>query len=204
MKNILLVSLFLGVISCSTNKIEVVGIQTYDKFDPQLVDTIRSAIQNVYGIQVKILKDKSLPKSAFVNIKSPRYRADSLIRILRREKPKSIDCVIGLVAEDISTTKRDRIGKVKNPETKYADWGVFGLGFRPGVSCVVSTFRIKSADKIKFIERFKKICIHEIGHNMGLRHCESSNKCVMRDAAETIKTIDNVDLMLCESCKSKL
>ena len=54
------------------------------------------------------------------------------------------------------------------------------------------------------IERFKKICIHELGHNLGLHHCENYDKCVMRDAAETIKTIDHVDLMLCDKCKNKI
>lgn len=46
--------------------------------------------------------------------------------------------------------------------------------------------------KAKYIERIKKICIHELGHNLGLKHCEFHEKCVMRDAAETIKTIDYV------------
>ncbi len=68
----------------------------------------------------------------------------------------------------------------------------------------MSTYRIKSADSKKFISRFKKVCIHELGHNMGLKHCKDNANCVMRDAAETIKTVDQVDLKLCKDCKSKI
>ena len=47
-----------------------------------------------------------------MNIKSPRYRADSILRILKREKPDSIDYLIGILNKDISTTKRDRKGNI--------------------------------------------------------------------------------------------
>lgn len=123
---------------------------------------------------------------------------------MREEKPDSVDFIIGLTSKDISITKRDKRGNIKKPETKYADWGIFGLGFRPGPSCVVSIHRIQNPDKALFIERFKKICIHEIGHNMGLKHCDSDENCVMRDAAETIKTVDRVKLSLCTDCKLKI
>ena len=204
MKNLLLILLFLSVFSCTGQKEKLIGIQTFGEFNESLVDTIKNSIKQVYGFRVEVLTTKPMPKSAFVNVKSPRYRADTLLRILKRENPDRIDYVLGLTAKDISTTKRDRNGDVKKPEYKYLDWGVFGLGYRSGPSCVVSTYRIKSSDRNKFIERFKKICIHELGHNMGLKHCEYSEKCVMRDAAETIKTVDHVGLRLCKECKLRI
>ena len=39
---------------------------------------------------------------------------------------------------------------------------------------------------------------------MGLKHCDSDKNCVMRDAAETIKTIDHVKLSLCSACLDKI
>ena len=80
---------------------------------------------------------------------------------------------------------------------------MFGLGYRPGPSCIVSTYRLKNTDQRKFIERLKKVAIHELGHNLGLDHCESE-LCVMRDAVETIKTIDRVDSRLCEQCRKRI
>ncbi len=105
--------------------------------------------------------------------------------------------------KDISFTKKDKKGNIKQPEYKYKDWGIFGLAFVPGSSCIISTHRLKK-NKSKFVERFNKVCIHELGHNLGLKHCKFHGKCVMRDAAETIKTVDHVDLILCDNCKQKI
>lgn len=196
---------FLVLISCrkvdSTHK--TIGIQGFGNIDQSLIETIKTTIKEVYDFEdVVILNRKPIPKSTFVNIKSPRYRADSILRILKRERPDSIDYVIGILNKDISTTKKDPNGNTLKPLSKYSDWGVFGLGYRPGSSCVLSTYRIKSNDEDKFLERMKKVCIHEIGHTLGLKHCNISKRCVMRDAAETIKTVDQVDLKLCDHCLS--
>jgi archaemetzincin len=104
---------------------------------------------------------------------------------------------------DVSTTKRDESGEIKSPKEKYADWGVFGLGYRPGPSCIISTYRIAHKSRSVFMERLKKVAIHEVGHNLGLDHCKT-NDCVMQDAAETIKTIDRSAMQLCVNCKSKI
>lgn len=116
----------------------------------------------------------------------------------------TIDLIIGLTNQDISTSKYDENRKIKLPVSKYSDWGILGLGYRPGVSCVVSTYRIKHPNYEKFIDRFQKIAMHEIGHNMGLIHCTKSENCVMRDAAEKISTVDNVQLKLCPSCLKQI
>jgi archaemetzincin len=47
------------------------------------------------------------------------------------------------------------------------------------------------------------VAIHEIGHNLGLKHC-STPKCVMQDAVETIKTVDVAGVELCNSCKKEI
>lgn len=58
-------------------------------------------------------------------------------------------------------------------------------------------------NKKLFFSRLKKICIHEVGHNLGLPHC-TTNKCVMQDAVETIKTVDNESEELCAECRLKI
>lgn len=192
----------LCLMSCK-QKNRTIALQPFEGLEMHLTDTISKALENAYQTNVTVLSPDELPSNAFVNIKSPRYRADTIIANLKRDKPKDIGYVLGLTHRDISTTKRDHSGNIKKPEARYSDWGIFGLGYRPGPSSVVSTYRLRNSDTRLFLNRLKKVCIHEIGHNMGLPHCESDS-CVMRDAAETIKTIDQVGMELCDKCLNKI
>jgi archaemetzincin len=54
-------------------------------------------------------------------------------------------------------------------------------------------------------ERLIKVCLHEMGHNFGLPHCESGDKkCLMRSANGTVKTIDEEEKYLCTVCSGIL
>ncbi|MCB0397466.1 MAG: matrixin family metalloprotease [Flavobacteriales bacterium] len=191
------------LVSACRHQPPVVVIQPYTGIDQTTCDTVQKVIEEVYQFNVSVLPTRDLPEKAFTNVKSPRYRASILLKDLKEHLPASADHILGLTTKDISITKLDASGNVKKPEYKYEDWGVFGLGSRPGPSCVVSLFRLKSDDQGKFYERLKKISIHEIGHNLGLKHCTSPG-CVMQDAAETIRTIDAVNLELCPECRRQI
>jgi len=181
----------------------VIALQPFGNINTDYVDSVAASLTKMYQSKVIILETKALPASSFVNIKSPRYRADILIRLLKTQKPDSVDFILGLTNKDISTTKRDAFGNIKKPESRYKDWGVFGLGYRPGVACVISTFRLNHSSKKLFISRLQKVALHEIGHNYGLPHCKTQF-CVMQDAVETIKTIDKVNPQLCMKCTKKI
>ena len=140
---------------------------------------------------------------SFTKVKSPRYRADRIIRFQKRTIPSNIDYILGLTNSDISTTKHDSKGNIEKPTWKYADFGIMGLAYRPGNSAIVSTFRLKHTNKYIAFTRLKKVAIHEFGHNLGLPHCPNKN-CVMTAAAEKITTIDHEKLALCISCKTKI
>lgn len=180
----------------------VVGIQAYTGFPKHKTQMIAKTIDSFYHVRSVILPEKKMYSQAFVNVKSPRYRADSIIYIEKRNLLDSLDYIIGLTEKDISTTKREN-GKVLEPVSKYKDWGVMGLGFCPGKSCVVSSFRLKHKNEHLHLQRLKKVAVHEFGHNLGLPHCKDKN-CVMTDAVESIKTIDNASLALCDKCQSEL
>ncbi len=182
---------------------KVVGIIPYDGITKEEVTTLAQTIEDFYHLKTVILPKKELPKSAFVNIKSPRYRADSIIRIQNRNFPDSLDFIMGLTHKDVSVTKKETDGFIKKPEWKYADFGVMGLGYCPGNSSIISNFRLKSNDKSLQMERFKKVVIHEFGHNLGLPHCPNTH-CVMTSAAEKISTIDAEKMELCNRCVKQL
>ena len=149
-----------------------------------------------------MLSPIELPKDAFTNIKRPRYKADDLIIYLKEIKPDTVDYIIRLVNEDICVTRLDEDGKIKDPEYKYKDWGIFGLGYRPGPSCVVSVFRLNSKHP-RYVERLKKVCLHELGNNLDLPHCPDKG-CFMTSTAEKDATIDEEGITLCPQCRKKI
>jgi archaemetzincin len=185
------------------DKPKTIALQSLSGFPTDLKDTIRQSIEDYYHFNTVVYKDIEIPMEFYTTIKSPRFRADSIIRFLKVNIADTVDHIIGLTTNDISVTKYADDGKIKPPESKYKDWGIFGLGYRPGASCVVSIYRLKHPNRDKYIDRLKKVTLHELGHNLGLPHCENQH-CFMRDAAETIKTIDQVELNLCDKCFSKV
>lgn len=202
--------LFLGfwlLISCekspSVTPQTTVLVKQYKVFPKNEVDSVTSVLQKVYGVKTIVAKDQELYSEAYISVKSPRYRADSIIKFQRNEIDNTIDYVLGLTSKDISVTKKDDSGNIKKPEYKYQDWGIMGLAYCPGKSCIVSTFRIKNKNKTVYFDRLKKVAVHEFGHNLGLPHC-TNKKCVMTDAVESVKTIDNAKLKLCNDCAGKI
>jgi len=181
---------------------KTVGIQPFENFPQESIDSVRQSISSLYKFQVVVLPQQNLPKDCFINVKSPRYRADKLLKYLKSNRPDSIDLMLGLTTKDISTTKKDKDGNVKKPKSKYEDWGIFGLGYRPGNAAMVSTFRLRKPGLT--IERLQKVVTHEIGHNLGLKHCSQNKNCIMDDAAESIKTIDAAGRFLCDYCSRKV
>ena len=92
-----------------------------------------------------------------------------------------------------------------NKERNIKEYGIIGLGFRPGTTCVVSSFRIKKGvPEAKMLDRLKKVAIHEIGHNLGLDHCTNNKKCLMNDKKGKISQIDFEDVWLCDKCSRQI
>ncbi|WP_165024680.1 matrixin family metalloprotease [Dysgonomonas sp. ZJ279] len=160
-------------------------MQPFDDLSPILVDSIYKRLINI-NPSITVLEPIPLPVSAYYSLRN-RYRADSLINFLwQRSTTKSV--VIGLTSKDISTKK----GNIK-------DWGVIGLAYCPGHSCVVSTYRLS---KNNIESQFFKIVIHELGHTQGLPHCQKSSTCLMNDYEGGNKTDELQDF--CQFCKAHL
>lgn len=185
-------TLFLLVFSCEKSKVidlkseeEItILIQPFEDVKPKQLTEISENIRKIYP-KIKILEPIDFPKNAFYQPRN-RYRADSIIKYLRTKTPNN--CVtLALTNKDISVTK----GKV-------ADFGVMGLGYRPGKACVASSFRLNTKNKN---EQFYKIVIHELGHTQGLKHCPDKT-CFMRDAEGKNPTNEEKDF--CQNCKKVL
>ena len=185
-------TLFSLIFSCEKSKLSdlkseeeiTILIQPFEDVKPKQLAEISENIRKIYP-KIKILEPIDFPKNAFYQPRN-RYRADSIIKYLRTKAPNN--CVtLALTNKDISVTK----GKV-------ADFGVMGLGYRPGNACVASSFRLNTKNKN---EQFYKIAIHELGHTQGLKHCPDKT-CFMRDAEGKNPTNEEKDF--CNHCKKIL
>jgi len=162
-----------------------ISIQPLGGFSVADANAVSKELGKIYSGNITVNQPIPIPASA-LNYNKTRYRADSLIAYLGRKTPKGY-LTIGLTDKDISTT----MGKNK-------DWGVFGLGFRPGNSCVASLFRLKGSNRKN---QLFKVAIHELGHTQGLKHCPV-NTCIMRDAKG--KNHLNQLKDFCQNCKPVL
>ena len=154
---------------------------------------VQQSVIEFFHYQVAINPKQSLT-SDLKNSPQGRYVADKILKKFNSKRN-----ILLLTNVDIVTNKKERGVK---------EWGIFGLGYRPGTTCVISTFilnkpKVKVSNE-KFFERLKKICIHEIGHNLGLDHCSSNRQCLMNDARGRISQVDMETLDFCKSCKKKI
>lgn len=162
---------------------------------------IADSITSFYGFNVKTNNHLQVSDKFKNYEKGPRLDASMLLTYLKQQKKESSAVILGITSSDIFITKRNKNGNIKKPENKYRIWGIFGLANCPGESCIVSTKRIKHNSDSIFYDRLIKITLHEIGHNLGLKHC-TDKKCLMIDAVESIRTIDNAQLGLCRTCSA--
>jgi len=176
--------------SKSNSSVELTIVSFNPSVDKNLTE-LKSSLKEQFHIEsIQTIKTE-LPQETYYEPRN-RYRADKLIRYLRDNY--NTEKVIGITDKDISTTSGE-----------YEDWGIMGLAFRPGKSCVISTYRTfrnaKSEEHKK--ERLKKVVFHEFGHTLGLPHCENSDSCLMTDANGKVSTVDKVT-DFCPKCKTKI
>ena len=96
--------LFAGCTS-SIDTETIIAIQPIGNIEAAKIDTARAALVKQYGARVIVLDSVAPPQSAFVNIKTPRYRADKLLKFLADIRPDSVSYIIGLTNYDISVSK---------------------------------------------------------------------------------------------------
>lgn len=163
------------------------------KVDPIYVENAKDILESFYKVEVVKLDSLPLPASSYYAPRN-RYRADSILSFLKGHKAE-YDKVIGITESDISATHEE-----------YADWGIMGLAYQPGVSAVISTFRIKTgaSSLTHVLERFHKVVLHETGHTFGIPHCEKSYDCLMHSAQGKVSTLDAEKKELCMNCKKKI
>lgn len=160
---------------------------------PQVKREASGALRSIYGTEISLHAPQSLPDDAYDRARD-QYRAEALIDLAGR---------IGTGDKNIALTAIDLFYRRRN----Y----VFGLAYLDGNASVVSTYRLqtssdggfsnKSASEI-FADRVRKEVVHEVGHTVGLEHCENP-RCVM-NFSPTVREVDVKEEALCGTCQRKL
>jgi len=149
-----------------------------------------AGLRRVYDCDVSVAPEQDVPAGAY-DTGRKQHRAEPFIEVARR---------VGGGEKNVAVTPVDLFYRQRN----Y----VFGLAYLDGRGCVVSTHRLqtssdggfsqRSATDI-FADRVRKEVVHEIGHTLGLEHCEN-NRCAMSFSPQ-VAEVDRKEETLCGSCQ---
>jgi archaemetzincin len=158
------------------------------------IQYVKAQIEEFYGFEVDVLNKGKMPSNAYYKPRS-RYKANKVLDYLIAIKSNKYDKVLALTNDDISA-------EVKG----YKDWGVIGLAYLGNSACIVSTYRLgkQKVSSNTFKSRLAKASLHELGHTLGLPHCDKADYCFMNDAKGKVSTIDRAGLTLCDHCQKQI
>ena len=188
MKKITILILVLLLASSFVNiKPKTIYIQPLGDVKQEYIDYLKKSVESFYGYDCVVKSKLNLTNDILAGSKT-RYEAGKILK-----KYNSKENVILITEKDIAHRK----------SSEFPEWGIFGLGYRPGSTCIISTFRLKkNVTEAKFLERLKKVALHEIGHNLGLDHCINDKNCMMTSASGTVKQVDREKIWFCSKCWS--
>jgi archaemetzincin len=149
-------------------------------------------LQNFYHYNVIVLTQDVIPS----NIKSQtsgKYNANKILKFLGEKYGYLGGKIVGITNVNISTKRTLN-------DVTYNDWSILGLGAIGGQSCIISTKNMITNHN----DRLSKVTIHEVGHTLGLAHCDYDPKCLMNDAKGKASKVDSEEKIMCNQCKNKL
>lgn len=190
MKKIILFIL-IGFLSsfCTPKEPIVINIQPLGKVSNEYIAQVKKSVKTFYGYECKILTSKKITNNMLSKV-TKRIDANKALRT-----NETNGNLLYITEKDICHFK----------DKNRPEYGVFGLGLISGKTCIVSTFRLKrGVTTKKTLERLEKVALHEIGHNLGLNHCENDKRCMMSAAKGTIKQVDYGNVWFCGKCKEQL
>jgi archaemetzincin len=156
---------------------------------------LAASLERTWGLTVAQLPPTVLPQAAYYPPRK-RYRADRLNAHLESLLGENAEgaFILGLTQVDVSSTKGS-----------HRDWGVIGLAYVGGPSGVLSLRRIvpSARDPEHVQKRLEIVAAHEVGHLLGLPHCEEPG-CIMREAEGTLVHVDESDGGLGPECRARL
>ena len=149
-------------------------------------------LQNFYHYNVIVLSQDVIPNNIKLQT-SGKYNANKILKFLGEKYGYLDGKIVGITNVNISTKRT-----INN--VTYNDWSILGFGAINGQSCIISTKNMITNHQ----DRLSKVTIHEVGHTLGLSHCDFDPKCLMNDAKGKASKVDSEDKVMCEQCRLKI
>lgn len=167
----------------------IMYIQPLGDVDIRLIRVVDSTIQVFYHYNCVILQKVS-PTEDILTPSRTKYDVNKVIT-----KFSSQYHILLLTEKNISYKFNDQ----------YPEWGCWGMAQMRGKTAVGSTYMIKDKNNWrKTANRLIKVVLHEVGHNMGLQHCNRDKRCFMNDGSDGLRELDAEDIWLCNNCRAQL
>ena len=152
--------------------------------DPMLLKTLCEALQDVFQQECQI-QSPVKPHIYGRSSGSSQYTGARLLESLPIQKGA---VTLGVTGLDLSMIGHEYTTGLADPSNQRA---------------IIAVSRLQSqtaseTNDEKFTDRVIKRAIHEIGHTLGLQHCEA-DKCVMQHS-ETVEDMDNKTHAYCPKC----
>ena len=189
------------------NKQKIIALQPLEDYDTNELTAVSKEVSAFLNTRVVILGAISVPEGFYSANKgfpgNDGYFADSLLQFLSKFVNDTIVKVVGITHTNIYTLKRYDVPLDKKAVVLYEPHTIFGQGYIDGNSSIVSDYRLQSIDRDLFENRLKKVILHELGHNLGLSHCQVDT-CLMSETNGDIVKLNKKGGNYCRNCRRKL
>jgi len=163
----------------------------------QLLESIKSELEDNFNIKSRILPKVNIPQEAYNHFRK-QYHAGKLMDVVLKEMTQA-----RFIEKSIPTIL------ITEADLYYEGLTfVFGLENPTQGSSIVSLSRLRSEfydqkpNPYLLRERTLKEVVHELGHHSSLEHCEH-DFCVMH-FSPSVKDVDNKKNQFCTECKVKM
>jgi archaemetzincin len=157
-------------------------IQPIGDIARETLDQLATDLKTIFN-DIEILKPIPIVESAY-NPDRNQYLTDEFLQEVKRVSPGH---VLGVTEVDLYT-----------PHLNF----VFGQAELPGRVAVISLNRLHHDEPEVFYSRILKEAVHELGHTLGLKHCEVVH-CVMHFSNSLMDTDVKLEVF-CKKCEELL